>query len=73
MPERNEIIFIRGCLVECVCDGSRVVLSVIVMASLLGVGRNDALVEAAVLGHCLMEGCKIRKELVQASGFVGEL
>ena len=73
MAEGNQVMFISGSFVKCVCDGSWLMLSVIVAASLLGVGCNDELIETAVLGHCLMEGCRIRTELVQASGFVGEL
>ena len=73
MPKRNEVKFICGCIMECVCNGGRVVLNMVVTTLLLGGARNDTLVETAALGHCLMERCITKEELVHTVKFVVKL
>ena len=73
MQKQSKVKFICGCIVKCFCNGVWVVLSMVVATSLLDGTCNDALVETAVLGHCLMKRCITQEELVQTSKFVVQL
>ena len=71
--EGGPVLFVCDRCVKCIRVDSRMVLGMVIAASLLCVDCDHRWVEVTILGHCSMEGCQLGEELVQIDRFVGEL